>query len=113
MLQSLSVVVDAAAFSNTDRTKLLALAQAQQGSNADEDDAGAPAAAVYKTHSTNIFDVLEDLHEKAESELSDLRKAESNAAHNYAMLKQSLDDQIADDTKDKNEEEATKAANEE
>jgi chromosome segregation ATPase len=113
MLQSLSVVVDAAAFSNTDRAKLLALAQEHQETNADEDDAGAPAAAVYKTHSTNIFDVLEDLKEKAEGELSALRKAESNAAHNYNMLKQSLDDQIAADTKGMNDEKASKAEAEE
>ena len=44
--------------------------------NSDEDDEslGAPAAATYKTHSTGIFDVLEDLKEKAEAQLSELRK---------------------------------------
>ena len=40
--------------------------QSQQTAESDEDDFGAPAAAVYKTHSTSIFDVLEDLKEKAE-----------------------------------------------
>jgi len=35
------------------------------------------------------MDVLGDLKEKAESELADVRKAETNAAHNYDMLKQS------------------------
>jgi len=109
MVQSLSVVVDAAAFSSTDRKKLLALVQSQD----DDSELGAPAAAVYKTHSTGIFDLLEDLKEKGEGELSDLRKAETNAAHNFAMLKQSLEDQIAADTKDKTEEEANKAAAEE
>ena len=52
----------------------------------------APAAAVYKTHSTSIVDVLEDLKDKAEGELADLRKAETNAQHNYDMLEQSLED---------------------
>ena len=37
-----------------------------------------------------IVDVLEDLRETAEGELSELRKAEANSAHNFAMLKQSL-----------------------
>jgi predicted nucleic acid-binding Zn-ribbon protein len=109
MLQSLSVVVDAAAFSSSDKKKLMALVQSQN----EDGELGAPAAAVYKTHSTGIFDLLEDLKEKAEGELSDLRKAETNAAHNYAMLKQSLEDQMAADNKDKKEEEANKAAAEE
>merc|ERR1719498_1413411 len=75
--------------------------------------AGAPAAAVYKTHSGGIVDVLEDLKEKAEGELSDARKAESNAKHNYNMMKQSLDDQMAADTKEMNEEKSAKASAEE
>merc|ERR1719498_1006982 len=75
--------------------------------------AGAPAAAVYKTHSGGIVDVLEDLKEKAEGELSDARKAESNAKHNYNMMKQSLDDQMGADTKEMNEEKSAKAGAEE
>merc|ERR1719189_1710745 len=66
--------------------------------------------AAYKTHSGNILDVLEDLKEKAEGQLSDLRKAEVNTKHNFDMLKQSLDDQMAADTKDMNDEKAGKAA---
>ena len=49
------------------------------------------------------MDELEDLKEKAQSELADLCKAESIAAHNDDMLKQFLTDQIgADDTTMKN-----------
>jgi peptidoglycan hydrolase CwlO-like protein len=111
LIQSLSVVVDAAGFSTSDKQKLTALVQSQQS---DEDsDAGAPAAAVYKSHSSSIVDVLEDLKEKAEGELSEARKAETTAKHNYAMMKQSLEDQMAADTKDLNEEKAGKAAAEE
>merc|ERR1712032_350965 len=40
-------------------------------------------------------------------------KAESNSKHNYEMLKQSLEDQIAADTKDMDEEKAGKAEAEE
>ena len=36
-----------------------------------------------------------------------------SAAHNYAMLKQSLEDQLAADNKDMAEEKSEKAANEE
>jgi hypothetical protein len=112
LLKSLSAVVDAAAFSISDRDHLMALVQDKQGSD-DEDDLGAPSVSAYKSHSSNIIDVLDDLKEKAEEELADLRKAEASTKHNYQMLKQSLDDQMAADTKDLNEEKANKAAAEE
>merc|ERR1719190_311395 len=88
----------------------MALVQSQQNSASDEDDFGAPASDVYKTHSSSILDVLEDLKEKAEEQLSNLRKAEVNTNHNFDMLKQSLEDSIAADTKDLGEEKAAKAA---
>jgi len=113
LMSSLSVVIDAAAFTTSDKQKLVALVQSQQGSDADEADVGAPAAAVYKTHSTSIVDVLEGMKEKAEAQLSDLRKAETNTQHNYNMLKQSLEDQAAADEKDLAEEKANKAEAEE
>merc|ERR1719487_210083 len=91
----------------------MALVQAKQGSSNDDDDFGAPAAATYKSQSGNIVDLLEDLKEKAEEELADVRKAESGSKHNYQMLRQSLEDQIAADTKDMNEEKSAKAASEE
>merc|ERR1712008_432058 len=61
------------------------------------------------THSTGILDVLADMKEKAEGSLSDLRKAETNSKHNFEMLKQSLEDQMAADTKDMDDEKAAKA----
>jgi hypothetical protein len=106
LVTSLSTVVDAAALSSADEKKLVALVQSHQESGADGDDIGAPAAAVCKTHITNILDVLEDSKDKAEDQLSDLRKAETNT-------RQSLEDQIAADAKDLGEEKAAKAAAEE
>jgi hypothetical protein len=111
VLQSLSAVIDAAAFGTADKAKLLALVQSH--SEADDSDFGAPAAAVYKTHSTAIFDVLDDLKERAEVQLSELRRVEATAAHNYAMLKQSLEDQLAADNKDFNGQKTRKASDEE
>merc|ERR1719444_187515 len=110
LINSMSAIVDAAAFSSADKTKLVALVQSQQNSDADDGEIGAPDAAVYKTHSGNILDVLEDLKEKAEEQLSALRKAETNTAHNYDMLKQSLEDSIKADNHDLTEEKAAKAA---
>merc|ERR1719275_51598 len=79
----------------------------------DDDMMGAPAATVYKSQSGGIIDVLEDMKEKAESQLAELRKAEEAAKHNYAMLKQSLEAQIAADTKDMKAEKTSKAESEE
>merc|ERR1719486_107706 len=114
LLKSLSTVIDAAAFSVSDRDRLVALVQNRQGETDESDDElSAPAPSAYKSHSSNIIDVLDDLKEKAEEELADLREAEASTKHNYQMLKQSLDDQMAADTKDLNEEKANKAAAEE
>jgi chaperonin cofactor prefoldin len=117
VVKALGAIVDAAAFSGNDKAKLMELIQSSHSSSSSDedsdDDMEAPAAAVYKTHSTNIFDTLEDLKEKAEEQLSALRKAESNTKHNYEMLKQSLEDSIAADTKASDEEKASKAAAEE
>jgi len=111
LLQSLTVVVDAAGFSTSDHQKLIALVQSKQG---DEDsEMGAPAAATYESQSGGIVGVLEDLKEKAETELSEARKAESSAKHNYEMMKQSLEDQMAADTADLNEQKSAKASAEE
>jgi len=106
LLQSLNAVVDAAGFTTSDHQKLVALVQARQ----EDSETGAPAAATYKSQSGGIVDVLEDLKEKAEGELAEARKAESSTKHNYNMMKQSLEDQMADDTKDMNQEKSDKEA---
>jgi len=105
IIHSLSLVADAAAFSVADKQRLMVLAQTDQG----EEMMGAPAATVYKSQSGGIIDVLEDMKEKAESQLAELRKAEESSQHNYAMLKQSLEAQIAYDEKDMKETKTSKA----
>mmetsp|Transcript_111734 Transcript_111734/g.271438 ORF Transcript_111734/g.271438 Transcript_111734/m.271438 type:complete len:752 (+) Transcript_111734:2-2257(+) len=110
LLSSLGALVDAAAFSAADKSRLVALVQSRQSGEAEDEDLGAPAASVYKSHSSGILDVLEDMKEKAEEELGSLRKAETNSKHNYGMLKQSLEDQMAADTKDMAGEKSTKSA---
>merc|ERR1719253_227571 len=60
LLKSLSSVVDAAAFSVQDKEHLVALVQSKQGESNEDDDFGAPTAASYKNHGSNIEDVLDD-----------------------------------------------------
>ena len=110
LLRSLDTLVDAASLTGTDKQRLTALVQSTQTASDDDEELGAPASAVYESHSANILDTLEDLKEKAEEQLSAVRKAESNAAHNFAMVKQSLEDQSSVDNKDLDAEKNSKAA---
>jgi len=99
VVAALTAVIDAAAFSSVDKQKLVALVQSRQSSDDEDDELSAPEAAAYKSHSSNIVDVLNDLLDTAQTELDDTRHAESTAAHNFAMLKQSLEDQLAQNKK--------------
>ena len=114
LISAVSVMLDAAAFPAADQKKLSSFLQAQQGasedSEEDDDMSGAPAAAAYKNKSGGIIEVLEDMKEKAESQLDDLCKAETTNRHNFDMLKQSLDDEIAADNKDMEQEKEDKSA---
>jgi chromosome segregation ATPase len=113
LTQAIGAVTEAAAFTASDKSKLMALVQSADNSDDDDDEQGAPAPNSYESHSGGIVDVLNGMKEKAEGELKELRKAESNAAQNFNMLKGSLEGQIGADTKDMEEEKSTKAANEE
>merc|ERR1719217_2026913 len=107
----INAAISTVAFSSHDKSKLMALVQSNQGADADDEDSelGAPAPDVYKTHSKSVIDVLEDMKDKAEAELSEARKAEANTQHNYDMLKQGLMDEIAAANHEKAEAETTKA----
>ena len=113
LTQAIGAVTEAAAFTASDKSKLMALVQSASSDEDDDDEEGAPAPNSYESHSGGIVDVLNGMKEKAEGELKELRKAESNAAQNFNMLKGSLEGQIGADSKDLDEEKSTKAANEE
>merc|ERR1719456_2178117 len=111
IVQALDTMVQASMISAADGGKLTALIQ---GSTQDSDeDPGAPAAAVYESHSAGIVDTLEGLLEKAQEQLDSLRKTETNSQHNFEMLKQSLEDEIKFATKDLAASKASMAASEE
>jgi len=107
LLLSLGNVVDAAGVASSDRQKLLAFVQSRQ---AEEDEVGSPAAANYQSQSGSIATVLGDLNEKAQGELADARKVEADSKHNFNLMRQSLEDQMAADVKDMNLEKSAKAA---
>merc|ERR1719497_192050 len=99
VVQALNVLVHASALSAQDGAKLTALIQ---NSRQEDDDAepGAPEAATYEGHSGGIIDTLENLLEAADGQLSDARKKETSSKNNFEMLKQSLEDEIANANKD-------------
>merc|ERR1719191_256325 len=113
----MSTLVDAASFSSH-KQRLLALVQTNQG---DEDgldghellEVGAPDPEAYESKSGGILDVLGDMKEKAETQLSEARKAEMTAKQNYEMLKMSLTDKISAQTKEMDDTKTDKAAAEE
>eukprot|EP00928_Gymnodinium_smaydae_P013434 TRINITY_DN1489_c1_g1_i1.p1 TRINITY_DN1489_c1_g1~~TRINITY_DN1489_c1_g1_i1.p1 ORF type:complete len:706 (+),score=244.78 TRINITY_DN1489_c1_g1_i1:57-2120(+) len=100
LTQALTALVDASVVSSGDASKLTALLQATSG---DEDSAevlGAPSSAVYESKSSSITEALNGLQEKAEEQLADARKAETNSLHNFDLKKQGLDDEIKYANKD-------------
>merc|ERR1719401_1621945 len=83
-------MVEATSLSSADASKLAALVQSSE----QEEDSGAPAAAVFKSSSGGIVETLQDLFEKAEAQLEEARKTETKDVQAYEMLAQSLKDEI-------------------
>jgi len=98
LVEALSAMVDASLINSQDAAKLTALVQ--DSSSDEDDDAGAPAAAVYKGHSSGIIDTLEGLLDKAKESLAKARDTETSSNNNFQMLKQSLEDEIKVGNKD-------------
>merc|ERR1719169_219908 len=90
-------MVEATSISSADASKLTALLQSSED---DEQPAGAPAGAVFKSSSGGIVATLQDLYEKAEAQLEEARKTETKNVQAYQMLAQSLNDEIKYGNKD-------------
>merc|ERR1719506_364847 len=76
-------------------------------------ESGAPDPAAYESKSGGIVDVLTDMKEKADAQLAELRKVEKTDAHNFDLLKISIDDALAANNKELDENKAAKAEAEE
>jgi len=91
---SLQKIIEASWVNEHDRKVVQSLLQTQ---DSDEDLSFQPQATTseYTSQSGGIVDTLEDMREKAEESLSSTRKDEMEAAHAFALLKQSLEDEIS------------------
>merc|ERR1719409_995170 len=96
--QALAIMVEATSLSTADASKLAALVQTSQES--DDEEPGAPAAAVYKSHSGGILDTLQDLYNKAEDQLAEIRKTESQNVNAFQLMEQTIEDEIKYGNKD-------------
>merc|ERR1719441_68290 len=96
LTMSLGKIIEASWVNAKDKAAVQALLQAKS-TDGDEDLSLQPQAATssYESHGSGILDTVSDMKEKAESTLSDARKAEMEAAHEYEMLKQNLEMQIS------------------
>jgi len=107
----LGMMVQAESLSSADAHKLTALVQTVQRS--DDDDSGAPDPAAYESQSGGVIDTMNDLLEKAQTQLDTTRATEQKNVQNFEMLKQSLTDQIKNANKEMDEAKTSKAASEE
>ena len=106
LADALKVMISASMIGSADGAKLAALVQTK-----DEDSAsGAPAAATYEGQSGGIIEVLQDMNEKAEAQLEEARGKETADLNAFAMLKQSLEDEIKFANKEMSEAKASMAA---
>merc|ERR1712085_22272 len=94
VVEAFQAMVRASLIEVSDASRLTAFVQSAQKESDDDDEAGAPAAAVYKSQSGGIVDTIQDLLEKAEDQLADIRKTETKNKNNFALLEQSLEDEI-------------------
>ena len=113
VVTALQALLQAASIDSGDRSALTALVQKAQGDDDDFLQSGAPDPKAYESQSGGILDILEDMKEKAVAMKNDGVKAEMNAKHSFEMLKQSLENTIAQDSKELAEAKSVKAGAEE
>ncbi|CAE7315050.1 unnamed protein product [Symbiodinium natans] len=93
VLAAINVMVSGAMIGSADADGLTAFLQSGGGDEVDE--LQAPSPAVYESKSGSIVEMLEDMQDKAKSELNGLRQKEETAKHSFAMMRQSLEGQVA------------------
>jgi len=91
LADALAIMVKASSINSMDAAGITSF---MQSTDSDDDEAGAPDAAVYESHSGGIIDTLNGLLEKAENQLNTATGVETANKNNFDQLKQSLTDEI-------------------
>lgn len=114
VVMGLSAVIDGATLgASEDLAKLTAMLQAHQDSQEGSEDGDAQDQTPRKAYagkSGGIIEVLDDLRNKAEGQLRDLRNGEAKSIQNHELMISALDDETAQYNKELNEEKAGKSA---
>ena len=79
-------VVNEALLFNSDKQGIIGFMQNGREID-DDDDLGVPIEAVYKSHSSDVVNILEHVMEKAHARLDAARQTEADAAHTFALLR--------------------------
>merc|ERR1719183_2285774 len=96
MASGLQKVVEASWVNEHQKAVLQSLLQAKdEDEDTDLEFQPQGKTVAYESSSGGILDTIADMQSKAEESLSSTRKDEMEAAHAYAMVKQSLEDEIA------------------
>merc|ERR1719272_768514 len=96
IVQALTAMVQASVISSADSTRLTALVQSTQESESSDEDDQEP----YKKDRGGIIGILENLLDKAQTQLQTARTAETANRNSFGMLKQSIEREMAADQKD-------------
>eukprot|EP00933_Yihiella_yeosuensis_P061900 TRINITY_DN64771_c0_g1_i1.p1 TRINITY_DN64771_c0_g1~~TRINITY_DN64771_c0_g1_i1.p1 ORF type:complete len:681 (-),score=212.63 TRINITY_DN64771_c0_g1_i1:100-2142(-) len=89
LIKAVEAMVSASMITAQDGAGLTALLQKAQS---DDSEFQAPA---YEKKGGSVLDMIEDLYDKAKDQLATLRKKETDATHNFELLSQSLNNEIA------------------
>merc|ERR1719261_1860610 len=96
--QALSAVIDGISVETESKRKLKSFLQSATGDNDDLTLKQPQAKMVaYESKSGGILQTVKDMQEKAEAELSDLRRKETGEAHNFKMVSSSINGEIEHD----------------
>merc|ERR1719473_2170783 len=97
VIEGLGQIVQASFVTQQQKNHIASLLQARADS---EEDAELGSGVM---NVDAIMETLGDMEDKAETSLTEARKGESDAMHSYSMLKQGLENQIANMKKEKDE----------
>lgn len=95
---ALNTILSAISIKTESKRKLKAFLQQSSTEAADDElTLKQPQAKMvaYESKSGGILDTIKEMKEKAEGELSDLRKKEMSNSHNFKMIESGLNDEIA------------------
>lgn len=120
--EAITSVMEAVSIDTESHRRLKAfLQQTTASAQSDSDDLSLKASmaqpqakmVAYESKSGGILQTVKDMQSKAEGELSDLRKKEMGEAHNFKMLEQGLNNEIAHSQEKLSTAKSTKAGAEE